>query len=76
MRSRNSPTQVKESLLNSLKSQELLLINKEEELRLKWFEVSQNGQKPTKKLKRLRKGKDPEVHNALNDWLAALLWKK
>ena len=28
------------------------LINKEEELRSKWGEVSRNGQKPTKKLKR------------------------
>ena len=44
------------------------LINKEEEFRSKWDEVSCNGQKPTKKFKFLRKGKDPEIDTALNDW--------
>ena len=48
------------------------LINKEEELRSKWGEVSCNGQKPTKKLKCLRKGKDPEVDTALNDWFGTV----
>ena len=34
----------------------------------KWGVVSCNGQKPTKKLKCLQKGKDLEVDTALNDW--------
>ena len=37
------------------------LIDKEEELRSRWCEVFCHGHKPAKKLKRLRKGKAPEV---------------
>ena len=44
------------------------LISNEEQLRSRWGEVSRNGKESTKKLKRLRKGKDPEVDTALNDW--------
>ena len=44
------------------------LLNKEEELRSRWCEVFCHGHKPAKKLKRLRKGKAPEVDTALNLW--------
>ena len=42
------------------------LINKEEELRSCWCEVFCHGHKPAKKLKRLHKGKAPEVDTAPN----------
>ena len=40
------------------------LINKEEELKLRWCEVFCHGHKPAKKLKRLCKVKAPEVDTA------------
>ena len=51
------------------------LINKEEELRSCWCEVFCHGHKPAKKLKRLRKGKAPEVDTALNQWFGTVTSK-
>ena len=51
------------------------LINKEEELRSCWCKVFCHGHKPAKKLKRLRKGKAPEVDTALNQWLGTVTSK-
>ena len=51
------------------------LINMEEELRSHWFEVFCHGHKPAKKLKRLRKGKAPEVDTALNQWFGTVTSK-
>ena len=51
------------------------LINKEEELRSRWCEVFCHGHKPAKKLKRLRKGKAPEVDTALNQWFVTVTSK-
>ena len=51
------------------------LINKEEELRSRWYEVFFHGHKPAKKLKRLRKGKAPEVDTALNQWFGTVTSK-
>ena len=48
------------------------LINKEEELRSCWCEVLCHGHKPAKKLKRLHKGKAPEVDTALNQWFGTV----
>ena len=51
------------------------LINKKEELRSRWYEVFCHGHKPAKKLKRLRKGKAPEVDTALNQWFGTVTSK-
>ena len=51
------------------------LINKEEELRSRWCEVFCHGHKPAKKLKRLRKGKAPEVDTVLNQWFGTVTSK-
>ena len=51
------------------------LINKEEELKSRWCEVFCHGHKPAKKLKRLRKGKAPEVDTALNQWFGTVTSK-
>ena len=51
------------------------LINKEEELRSRWCEVFWHCHKPAKKLKRLRKGKAPEVDTALNQWFGTVTSK-
>ena len=51
------------------------LINKEEELRSHWCEVFCHGHKAAKKLKRLRKGKAPEVDTALNQWFGTVTSK-
>ena len=51
------------------------LINKEEELRSRWCEVFFHGHKPAEKLKRLRKGKAPEVDTALNQWFGIVTSK-
>ena len=51
------------------------LINKKEELRSRWCEVFCHGYKLAKKLKRLRKGKAPEVDTALNQWFGTVTSK-
>ena len=51
------------------------LIKKEKEIRSSWREVTSHGHKPTTKLKRLRKGKEPEVDTALNQWFDAVTSK-
>ena len=48
------------------------LINKKEKLRSRWCEVFCHGHKPAKKLKRLRKGKAPEVDTGLNQWFGTV----
>ena len=49
------------------------LINKEEELRSRWYEVFCHGHKPIRKLKHLRKA--PEVDTALNQWFGTVTSK-
>jgi len=78
IKSRNTLTQVKENLLNSLEPQEEVLLDwltKVEELRSKWGEVSRSGQKPTKKLNAIEKVK---IETALNDWFDTVTsrWQK
>ena len=50
-------------------------MNKEEELRSRWCKVFCHVHKPAKKLKRLRKGKPPEVGTALNEWYGTVTSK-
>ena len=75
---KNPPNSSKRELAEIFKiprSTLIRLINKEEELRSCWCEVFCHGHKPAKKLKRLRKGKAPEVDTILNQWFGTVTSK-